>query len=157
LAYASKADEEGYGQVASMFRAIARGEEIHANNLAAVIAPAKEAEKAMTTNVIPMSTRENLESAVAHQILERDVQYPRLLEQAQEKKDKAVVRALRENLAAEPLHLAWYRQALQDLDGYKGGNVDFYVCSRCGASVRAVKGSKCEVCGAPKEKFEKVR
>ena len=32
LAFAKKADEEGYGQVASLFRAAARAEEIHAAN-----------------------------------------------------------------------------------------------------------------------------
>ena len=37
LAFAQKADEEGYGEVASTFRAAAKAAEIHANNHAAVI------------------------------------------------------------------------------------------------------------------------
>ena len=37
LAFAKKAGEEGYGEVASLFRAAAKAEEIHANNHAVVI------------------------------------------------------------------------------------------------------------------------
>ena len=37
LAFAKKADEEGYGEVASLFRAAAKAEEIHARNHAEVI------------------------------------------------------------------------------------------------------------------------
>src|ERR1019366_4733743 len=37
VAFAKKADDEGYGEVASLFRAAARAEEIHASNHSAVI------------------------------------------------------------------------------------------------------------------------
>ena len=37
LAFAEKADQEGYGEVASLFRAAAKAEEVHAANHAAVI------------------------------------------------------------------------------------------------------------------------
>src|SRR5512138_2292721 len=37
LAFAQKAETEGYGKVASLFRAAARAEDIHANNHAEVI------------------------------------------------------------------------------------------------------------------------
>ena len=37
LAFAEKADQEGYGEVASLFRAAAKAEEVHATNHAAVI------------------------------------------------------------------------------------------------------------------------
>jgi rubrerythrin len=36
LALAQRADNEGYGEIASLFRAIARAEEIHAENHAEV-------------------------------------------------------------------------------------------------------------------------
>jgi rubrerythrin len=158
LAYAGRADEEGYGQVASMFRAIARGEDVHAARLAALISPS--AQVAMVTAaeaVIPMSTKENLQSALAQQIQERDAIYPRLLQRAQAEKNKPLLQTVRNNLAAEPAHLAWFRQAMEDLDGYKGENIDFYVCTQCGNTVRALRGPKCEICSASKDKFERVR
>src|SRR5512138_3020515 len=37
LAFAATADTEGYGQVASMFRAVGRGDEIHAGRIAALL------------------------------------------------------------------------------------------------------------------------
>src|ERR1035441_8687898 len=37
VAFADKADKEGYGEVASLFRAAAKAEEVHAANHAAVI------------------------------------------------------------------------------------------------------------------------
>src|SRR5271157_4058600 len=60
LIFARKADEEGYGKVASLFRAAAKAEEIHANNHAAVI---EKMGGVPVLNLEPTdvkSTRENL-------------------------------------------------------------------------------------------------
>ncbi|MBU0507204.1 rubrerythrin family protein [bacterium] len=156
LEYGKRADEEGYHQVASMFRAVARGEEIHAANIAAVIGkmgltPEKDEEP-----LIVMSTRENLEFAAADQVYEKDTMYPAFIEQARKERNEAAVQVFSQALAAEPTHLAWYQQVLKDLDGDKGENVEFFVCSHCGKTARPLNEATCSVCSAPREGFEKV-
>jgi rubrerythrin len=34
---------------------------------------------------------------------------------------------------------------------------DVYVCSVCGFTVEGIPPEKCPVCGAPKDKYEKVK
>jgi rubrerythrin len=156
LIYAQKADDEGYGQVGSMFRAVARGEEIHANNLASML-PQGGTESSSKSDIEALSTEDNLRTALAEQRFERDVLYPQFLKKVKKEKNKDLEKTLDRNMAAEPLHFAWYAQALSDLDGYKGGNIDFYVCPGCGNTVRAVTFDKCPVCGMAGDKFELVR
>src|SRR3974390_2910976 len=64
LAFAKQADSEGYGQVASLFRAAARAENIHATNHAAVIQVLGAVPQARVEDPIVKSTSENLEAAI---------------------------------------------------------------------------------------------
>ena len=64
LAFAVKADAEGYAGVASLFRAAARAEEIHAGNHAAVIKDFGGIPVAKLEDPGVKSTRENLEAAL---------------------------------------------------------------------------------------------
>jgi rubrerythrin len=64
LAFAEKDEQEGYGDVASLFRAAAQAEQIHADNHAAVL-------KGMGIVALPkigpvkiLSTKENLVAAI---------------------------------------------------------------------------------------------
>src|ERR1035441_9669706 len=61
LTFAKKADEEGYGEAASLFRAAAKAEEIHASNHAAVIRQMEATPVAHIEETIAKSTRENLQ------------------------------------------------------------------------------------------------
>lgn len=86
LAFAAKAGEEGYGPVASLFRAAARAEQIHAANHAEVIR-ALGAEPVAVIDVPEVkSTALNLEAAIAGETYERDVMYPAFLEQARQER-----------------------------------------------------------------------
>ncbi len=155
--YAEKADEEGYQQLASMFRAIARGEEIHAANLAALINPSGSLPAPDPGEFVVKSTKENLQFAEADQVYETDVMYPAFIKQARQEKNERAAQVFNYALAAEPAHLAMYRQALKDLDGYRGNHVDFLVCPGCGRTTRSTKDATCPVCSMPSENFETVR
>ena len=64
LAFAEKADQEGYGEVASLFRAAAKAEEVHAANHAAVIKKMGGTAQAKIETPVVKSTKENLEAAI---------------------------------------------------------------------------------------------
>jgi rubrerythrin len=155
--FAKKADEEGYAQVASMFRAIARAEEIHATSKADLIRQMGGTPKAESDSMTVGSTRENLEFAMASETYEKDVMYPEFIKQARKERNEAAVRIFTLDMAAEPGHHAMYQQTLADLEGYRGENVQLLVCPGCGMTVRTMRESVCPVCSTPKEKFEKVK
>jgi rubrerythrin len=155
--FGKKADEEGYHQVASMFRAVARAEEIHATSKADLIRQMSGIPKADADSMTVLSTRENLDFAMASETYEKDVMYPEFVKQARKEKNQAAVRIFSLNMAAEPGHHAMFEQTLADLEGYRGENVQLLICPVCGRTVRAMREAKCPVCSTPKEKFEKVK
>jgi rubrerythrin len=155
--FARKADEEGYHQVASMFRAVARAEEIHSASKAALISKMGGTPAVETDPITVLSTRENLDFAMASETYENDVMYPGFIEQARKEKNSAAVRLFTLDLGAEPGHHAMFQQTLGDLEGYRGENVQVLVCPMCGMTVRTLREAACPVCSTPKEKFEKIK
>jgi rubrerythrin len=157
LAFAKKADEQDYGKVASLFRAAARAEEIHANNHAEVIRKlGGDPSKIDPAKPEVKSTRENLEAAIKGETYERDKMYPEFIAQARSDRVRQAVRSFNYAKRAEAEHAKLYRQALENLDEWKGGKKDFFVCSVCGYTVEKIGFEECPSCSSPKEKYEKV-
>ncbi len=155
LAFARKADAEGYARVASLFRAAARAEEIHARNHAEVIRKLGGSPTADVKVPEVKSTRENLEAAIQGESYERDTMYPGFLETAREEGQARAVRTLNLALQAEKGHAKLYGEALAALDAWKakGG---FYVCPTCGNTVATPDFRKCPACRTEGSKFEPV-
>ncbi len=82
LAFAAQADNEGYTQVASLFRAAAKAEDIHANNHASVLKTLGVEAKADLVSPEVQSTKENLQAAIKGESYERDTMYPQFITQA---------------------------------------------------------------------------
>ncbi len=157
LAFASKADSEGYGQVASLFRAAARAEEIHAANHAEVIKKLGATPEAKIEAPSVKSTRENLEAAIKGETYERDTMYPEFLSQAKKDHNLAAIKSLNFAKTAEAEHAKLYSAALGRLDTLKGSMAEtFFVCPKCGFTTQELSFAKCPSCFTPKEKFEKI-
>ncbi len=154
-AFAIRADQEGYGKVASLFRAAARAEQIHAANHARVISKINGKPFADIQPVEVKSTRENLKVALAGEEYERDVMYPAFIKEAEEQKNAAAVRTFKFALEAEAEHAHLYGLALKNLEQWKT-KTEFFVCIVCGYTTADVNFVRCAVCGTPKEKFEHV-
>ena len=156
LAFAEKADAEGYGGVASLFRAAARAEEIHAGNHAAVIKKFGGVPQAKLGHPFVKSTRENLEQAIKGETYERDKMYPAFIQQAKSEANADALRTFQFALAAEAEHAKLYSEALQNLESMKASRV-FYVCPVCGFTTPKLDFDRCPTCATPKEHFEQVR
>jgi rubrerythrin len=117
LAFAQKADREGYAQVAKLFRAAAEAETVHAH-----------------THLRAMkgvgSTADNLKEAIGGETYEFQSMYPPMIETAKEEGDKAAERSFTYANDVEKVHAALYQKALDNLDSLE--EVDYYVCSVCG-------------------------
>ncbi len=156
VAFAKKADEEGFTQVGSLFRAAATAEEIHFKNHAAVIKKLGAEPKADIKKPEVKSTKENLEAALKGESYERDTMYPEFLKQARAEGNRGAVRSFNFAKAAEAEHAKLYEEALKNLDQWKGGKKLFLVCVECGYTTAKTDFSKCPVCSTPKDKFLKV-
>lgn len=157
LAFAKQADKEGYGEVASLFRAAARAEEVHAGNHAEVIKKMGATPQAKIDTPDVKTTRENLQAAIKGETYERDVMYPDFLKQARSDRNRDAIRTFNLAKTAEAEHAKLYEAALGNLNQLKGSaNMSFYVCPTCGYTTREVNFAKCPSCFTPKDKFEKV-
>jgi rubrerythrin len=145
LAFAKKADEDGFAQVAKLFRAAAEAETIHAHAHLRVMNGVK-------------GTVENLAAAIEGEGHEYKTMYPEFLATAQEEGNKAGEISFKNALAVEEVHHGLYSQALEavkagnDLDG-----APVYVCPVCGNTIMGGAPDTCSVCGVPGDKFFEVQ
>jgi|SRR5579872_1122558 len=157
LAFAEKANQEGYGEVASLFRAAARAEEVHAGNHAVVIKSLGGTPQAKLETPVVNSTKENLEAAIKGESYERDTMYPEFLKQARAEGNKDAIQTFNFAKMAETEHAKLYSEALNKLPELKGSTAkDYYVCTICGYTTVRMDFSKCPSCFSHKDKYEKV-
>lgn len=156
LAFAREAGEEGYEPVASLFRAAARSEQIHArNHLEALNGDGgPNPQNTDTTNV--QSTRDSLQEAIQGEVYERDEMYPSFLHQARGDGNKQAARSFQLAQKAETQHAALFTQSLQDLERLRGESVVYSVCPVCGFTTANGETTRCPLCSTPAERFEKV-
>lgn len=141
LAYAKKADEEGYNQVAKLFRAAADAETVHALAHLSVLQGVG-------------STEENLKAAINGETAEFTEMYPSFIEQAKaEGANDAKLSFMRAN-AVEKIHAGLYNSAFDNLG--TGEEVDYYVCQVCGNTVENKPPENCPICGQPKSAFKNI-
>jgi len=141
LAFAKKAEEEGYKQVAKLFRAAAEAETVHAHSHFRVLGGVK-------------STKENIQEAVAGETHEFKKMYPEFLAKAKAEAIKPAEMSFDYANQVEKIHAALYEKALANLG--KNEAVDYYVCPVCGNTVEGKAPDKCPICNTPGSKFVKV-
>ena len=156
LAFAQKADQEGFGEVASLFRAAAKAEEIHAASHAAVILKLGDEPKADIVEPEVKTTKENLQDALAGEVHERDVMYPEYIEEAKTARNTDALRTFRFAIKAEAEHARMYQEALEKLPRLTKPSRKYYVCMACGFTTENLNFQRCLVCGEEKEKYVAV-
>lgn len=156
LAFAKKADDEGYTKVASLFRAAARAEEIHMGNHAQVIKKMGGTPKADVKPAEIKTTAENLKGAIEGETYERDKMYTDFIAEARSNGNTDALKTFNFAKVAEGEHAKLYAEALANLADWKGGKTTFFVCSTCGYTTTDVNLQKCPVDFTPKEKFESI-
>ncbi len=141
LAFAHKAEVEGYPQVAKLFRAAAEAETIHAHNHLRALEGIK-------------NTKDNLLAAISGENYEFQKMYPQMIADATDEAAKNALRSFTLANEVEKGHAALYQKALDSL----GRNVDteYYVCEVCGYTAEGEAPDDCPVCKAKKKAFKKI-
>ena len=143
LAFARKAEEEGFTQVAKLFKAAAEAETVHALNHLRI------------TNQIK-STVKNLEIAVSGETFEFEKMYPEYINTANQEENKQAAWSFNIANQVEQIHAKLFAKAMDALKNKKQmDKIDYYVCGVCGNTVEGEAPDKCPICGAPKENFFK--
>lgn len=101
-AFARQADEEGYPEVAELFRSAAKGETAHALRHLARLGGVG-------------STKENLQAAIDGETYEHTKMYPRMAEEAREEGDEESARWFEAVARAEDTHAQRFKEALDQL------------------------------------------
>jgi rubrerythrin len=154
LAYARRAEAEGYTPVASLFRAAARAEQVHAANHAVVIRELGGSPTATITTPDVLSTKENLAAAIKGESYERDTMYPEFLKQARAAGNRAAIKTFNEARTAETEHAKLYTAALGNMDQLQGSTGrTYYVCTVCGYTTEKLDFAKCPSCFSTKDKY----
>jgi len=142
LAFSARADQEGFPQVARMFRAAAEAETVHAHNHLRALSGIK-------------STKENLNEAIAGETHEFKKMYPEMIEAAKAEANKTAERSFNFANEVEKIHAHLYQNLLDTL-GKTKENYSYYVCPVCGNTVEKEPPGTCPICGAKGSMFKKV-
>ncbi len=143
LAFAKKAEQEGFANVAKLFRTAAEAETIHAlGHLQALDAVG--------------TTVDNLKAAVAGETFEFEQMYPPMLERAEAAGHRAK-RMFGYAVKAEAVHAQLYAAALAAVQQGKDlEQTNFYLCPFCGHIEIGTPPESCPICGAKGAKFVQV-
>jgi rubrerythrin len=161
--FAVRADADGLHGAASLFRAAARAEQIHAANHARVIKQLGGEARCEIHAVEVKTTLENLHTALGGELYEVDTMYPGFLEEATAHNNTSAMRTFTFALEAEKTHARLYGEAIALLeagkkDSWIGTAKDFFVCPVCGyTSETPEEHDRCPVCNCPWAKFEVIR
>src|SRR5512133_1759773 len=144
LAFARKAEKEGFKNIATLFRTAAQAERIHAEGHLGALDGIK-------------STAENLVTAVEGETYEFTRMYPPMLEQATAEGHKAK-RMFEYAAKAEAVHAELYQMALdavrkgQDLPEDK-----VYLCPVCGHIEFGTPPESCPICKSKGSSYVRVQ
>ena len=151
-AYSKKAAEEGFGQIASLFAAASKAEQIHIameSNLVRKAEPDYVNPEAPEAEV--HSTDVNLIDAALGEIFETSDMYPQFIKIAQEAGDTAAEMVFTRAKLAEAYHAQRYIDAYNTIDHLT--DEKYYVCPGCGYIHKGKGVGSCPICGAPESKF----
>ncbi|MFQ5431563.1 MAG: rubrerythrin family protein [Nitrospinota bacterium] len=138
-AFAKKAENDGFKNIARLFRATAEAETFHAEGHLRALDGIK-------------STEENLQTAIDGETYEFTEMYPPMLKQAEEEGHKAK-KMFRFAVEAEKVHAALYTKALEAVKAGQDLDVEVYLCPVCGYIEFGKPARNCPICGTPGDKF----
>ncbi|PKN68864.1 MAG: rubrerythrin [Deltaproteobacteria bacterium HGW-Deltaproteobacteria-12] len=136
--YAQKAEQEGYTQMARLFRVIAFSEEIHGARALRILKEIK-------------STEENLAASFESEMKVAEVAYDQFVKIAEEAGDRLALLQFSQSKDVEETHAKLYKQAMADF--MEERETTYYVCNVCGYVADGILPDECPVCGARKEQF----
>jgi rubrerythrin len=142
LAFAAKADQEGYPQVARFFRGAAASETVHAHNYLKALKGIH-------------STKENLQEALSVETAAYEERYPEMIKVAKEEGNKEAETFFRYALESERIHAELLQKLLDTLETSQD-NYAYHVCPGCGHTAEKAPPKACPLCGGKVGNYTKT-
>ena len=141
LAFAAKAEKEGFENVGRLFKAIAYAERVHATSHLKTLKGVGK-------------TADNLEAAIGGETFEVEEMYPAFIAVAKVQEEKAAIRSNEWAMEAEKVHAVMYGAAKDAVEGGNDAELgQVHVCDVCGWTGEGEPPDACPLCKAKKEKF----
>ena len=140
--FANKAEQEGFPQIAQLFRVIAYSEEIHGRRALLMLKEIKD-------------TETNLKESFASETRIAGVAYDRFVKLATEVGDNAAATIFSHSKDVEDVHANLYKKAMNHL--MEERETTYYVCKLCGYVADGICPEICPVCSAPRDEFVEFR
>jgi rubrerythrin len=156
--YSKKAEQEGYHQIAMLFKAASLSEKTHANNHRAVLEESGQVVPQITPSFTVLTTRENLKDAIAGETYEITTMYPQFLTNANAVGNQFSMISLNYAYKTEQKHKPLYEKALASLDNNTVKSLPsvYYVCPTCGNTYETTPPKRCGISMTGAEKFVKI-
>ena len=138
--FAEKAQDEGYPQIAHLFRVVAESEKIHGKRVLRLLREIG-------------GTEANLKSAFESEVQVAGIAYDRMIKLATELNDAPTLTILNNSHDVENIHAKLYKEAMNHM--MEERETIYYVCDVCGYVSDGVRPEVCPVCGAKPEHFYK--
>jgi rubrerythrin len=143
-AFSDKAAEEGFKNIATLFKAASEAEAIHAKKLLKVLG-------AIAT------TRQNLEKSIEGETHEYTTMYPAFIKHAEAEKRTDAVLVFTYAVKAEEVHAGLYKKALDALKaGHDIGREKIYLCPVCGNIEIGTVPDRCPICAVFAKQFKEI-
>ena len=157
-AYSKKAEEEGYHEIAMLFKAASVSEKIHANNHKSVLGEAKQKIAEIKPEYTVKSTKENLKDAISGESYEVSTMYPEFLTNAGTAGNQFAMVSLNYAYKTEQKHKVFYEKALAALESnaVKSLPTMYFVCPVCGNTYDTESPKRCGISMTAGEKFIKI-
>ncbi|WP_319578659.1 rubrerythrin family protein [uncultured Methanospirillum sp.] len=141
--FSEKATEEGFPQVAKLFRAASEAEAIHARRHLSVLGIG--------------STAENLAVSVAGETEEFTEMYPGFIKESEAEANADATRSFTFAMKAEQVHAGLYEKALTAIKSGIDLQADhIYLCPVCGNVALDKAPGNCPICGVPGSKWSEI-
>jgi len=143
-AFSDKAAEEGFKNVAVLYKAASEAEAIHAKKLLKVLSMIE-------------STGKNLEVSIEGETHEFTTMYPEFIKAAEAEKRTDAVLAFTHAMKAEVVHAGLYQKALAAIKaGTDLSREKVFLCPVCGNIEIGKAPDKCPICGVFGKQFREI-
>ncbi len=143
-AFADKAKDEGFTNVAKLFTAASEAEAIHAKRLLKVLGSIGK-------------TEDNLKASVTGETHEYTEMYPGFVKEGEAEKQSDAVIAFTYAMKAEEVHANHYKEALKAISaGHDLSAQKVILCPICGNIFRGEPPERCPICSAFKKVFKEI-
>jgi rubrerythrin len=144
FAFAEKAENEGYRNIAMLFRALVVSETAHADAQLALMNEVK-------------STRENLAAALNAEEYESKGLYPQFIKEAEKENNHEAVECFKNAHVGEQVHFSLLIEALKKIEaGQELSFENIFVCRNCGGTTLEKPDKICDICGGDVNDIDEI-